>query len=279
MKYVTLAIIAVLIFGVAASPVFSGTAFAQTEEQEQKQQISDEKKAQHAENSEIKDKKQQVSDEKKAQRSVDQKDISYSDLKHKLDNYCDMTPQQKRQFHNDYPQLKMSDPNCGPSDHTKGHDKPHRDIKEQRSQLIEKFSNFSEDRKQKMQDRLDAMKEKRGVQNQNTIKERFSGLTADERQAEIDKIREERKLEREAQQNMTMEEKLESLSKLKEKMQERRESHVSPLEQMSLGFTPNDVMCAEDKELVIRASSGMPTCVSSDTAVLLINRGLVTFTE
>lgn len=260
MKYVTFAIMAALIFGVAASPVFSnGLAFAQTGEH--------------------KEQKQQISDEKKAQRSADHQDINYSDLQYKLDNYCDMTAQEKRQFHNDYPQLKMSDPNCGPSDHTKGHDKTHRDIKEHRSQLIEKFSNFSEERKQKMQDRLDAMKEKRGVQNQNTIKERFSGLTAQEKQAEIDKIREERKLERESQKNMTMEEKQASLAKLKEKMQERRESHVSPFEQMSLGFTPHDVMCAEDRELVIRVSSGMPTCLSYDTAVLLINRGLVTFSE
>ena len=251
---------AVLIFGVAASPVLSnGLVFAQSEEKytdkEKKEQRSDEAKQQRIETQDKKPQQTQTPKDKKEQRVESSKDKKETSVDKKE------ISKDKREISKDKKEQRRAN------------------FEEKKAHYMEKFSKFSAEKKQKMQDRLDAMIEKRDISNQNIIKERHSSLTIQERQAEIDKIREERKLEREAQVNMTMEEKQASLAKLKEKMQERRALYASPSEQMSLGLAPHDVICAEDREKVIRVSNGMPTCLVYDTAVLLIDRGLVTYPE
>ncbi len=47
----------------------------------------------------------------------------------------------------------------------------------------------------------------------------------------------------------------------------------SPLEQIKSGISPNNVVCKEEFQLVIKAEDGSPACVTSDTAQKLIERG------
>jgi len=48
---------------------------------------------------------------------------------------------------------------------------------------------------------------------------------------------------------------------------------LAPLKQISLGVIASDVVCKEGLELIIKASTGSPACVSSSTALALVDRG------
>ena len=48
---------------------------------------------------------------------------------------------------------------------------------------------------------------------------------------------------------------------------------LAPLKQISSGVIASDVVCKEGLELIIKASTGSPACVSSSTALTLVDRG------
>ncbi len=48
---------------------------------------------------------------------------------------------------------------------------------------------------------------------------------------------------------------------------------LAPLKQISSGVSASDVVCKEGLELIIKASTGSPACVSSSTALALVERG------
>ena len=145
---------------------------------------------------------------------------------------------------------------------------------ERKQHLMDRFEQLSDERRLALQERLDAMKEKRTAH-----KERFADMSPEERKDQIQKIREERRAEREARQNMTPEERQAYIDELRNKAREHRESRVSPYEQMGLGLDPTDIVCAEGKELVIKVSNGLPRCLGPDATVILIDRGVVAYPD
>ena len=40
-----------------------------------------------------------------------------------------------------------------------------------------------------------------------------------------------------------------------------------------------EIVCDENRELVVKVSTGLPTCLKSDTALVLLDRGIVTYPE
>ena len=78
---------------------------------------------------------------------------------------------------------------------------------------------------------------------------------------------------------MTAEERAIFLEDLKNKVKERRENSISPYVQMSMGADPAEIVCPEEQELVIRTSNGMPSCMSYNTATILVDRGIVNYPE
>jgi len=314
-----------LIFGVAAAPILSGTAFAQSEgtteaEKLKKEQRSDESKKEKAQQREAAEKKKQASKDKKQQR---ESSMEHNDFKRAVsDKKSEISKEERKAI-----------------------------FEKKRAQMMQKYS---EDKKQKLQVKLDAMKQKQqvkldlntstgndnginsdnindivyklesicqsstdeqnkfysthaeydqeilmsicGIENKDdrfnkffehmddlyrkdvtSTPQGFADMSIEERQSMIQKIRDERKIQRATQQDMSIEEKQASLEKIKQKMQDRRDSYVSPTKQISLGVNPTDVVCAEDKKLVIKVSSGMPTCLNPGSAILLIDKGIVTY--
>ncbi len=167
---------AVLIFGVAAAPIFSnGMVFAQTEKE-----VAIEKKEKTAAKKEVSIEKKQTSVEKK-EKTAEQRasDGKYSDLAYKIENFCDMTYKEKLQFYADYPTINMANPHCGSSEDTEQtyadrdqlaadrvqmaldkQEKRDAALKEKKAQLKEKFANMPEEKKQALKGKLDAMKQK-----------------------------------------------------------------------------------------------------------------------
>jgi len=54
---------------------------------------------------------------------------------------------------------------------------------------------------------------------------------------------------------------------------------LSPLKQIQQGILPEDVLCKESFELLLKSNSGMPACVAPKTAEKLISRGWGTHTD
>jgi len=44
-----------------------------------------------------------------------------------------------------------------------------------------------------------------------------------------------------------------------------------------MGLDHIEITCAEEKELVIKVSNGKPICMMYDTAITLIDRGIVSY--
>ena len=252
MKYVTFAIMAVLIFGVAVAPVFSnGVAFAQTQKE-----VAIEKKQNTIEKKEAAAEKKQNTIEKKD--AIDKKEKTVAKKEAAIEKKQNTV--EKKQISKEKRQANYT---------------------ENKEKLKEKFANMPEERKQQFQEKIAAMKEKRALMNHtdNSMKERFSDMTPEDRKVVIQKIHEERKAERDARNNMSAEEKQALLEEHIAAMKEKRENYVSPRDQVGLGLAPEDITCAEDKELVIRISNGMPTCLGPDAVFILMDRGIIAYPE
>ena len=78
---------------------------------------------------------------------------------------------------------------------------------------------------------------------------------------------------------MTTEEKQAYLEDRREKAKEARANSVSLYQQMALGADSQDIVCPEEKELVIKVSNGLPKCLSSNAALMLIDRGVVAYPD
>ena len=113
----------------------------------------------------------------------------------------------------------------------------------------------------------------------DSSRERFADMSSEERQTEIQQIREDRKAVREARQNMTDEERQADSDDRREKARESRANNVSIYQQMALGADNQDIVCPEEKELVIKVSNGSPKCLGSNAVLMLIDRGVVAYPD
>ena len=150
-----------------------------------------------------------------------------------------------------------------------------------RLEFQERFSNMPEEKQQALQGKFDAMQEKRNAmqQNRESMKAQFADMTPEERQTAIQEIRDKRSAERDARQNMTTEERQALIDTRIAEVKEKRENYVSPRAQIGLGLAPEDIICAEGKELVVRVSNGMPMCFGSDAVLVLMDRGIIAYPE
>lgn len=259
MKSIQFAIMAVLIFGVAVSPVFSnGLAFAQTEGEipVEEGEIPVEQREDPAEQTESTAEQQKSAREQKAS----EKEQRVSEQQQRV------SEQQERVSDKERP--RISD------------ERRLANFEENRARLADRIGNLPEEQRQTIQDRLDVMQHKRASMHNNTQSHaNFMGLSDEDRQSKLGEIREKRLELREARMNMTPEERQALFDENKERLMEVRENYVSPRLQFGFGVPTDEVICVEGKELVIRVSNGMPTCLSSDGVVLLMDRGIVTYPE
>jgi|GEM_PF-1371965 len=80
---------------------------------------------------------------------------------------------------------------------------------------------------------------------------------------------------RERASDMTDEEKQELRAEFIEKAKDMRHAWISPRTQMTAGLDAADVECREGFSLVMKASNGVAMCLYADTALKMIDRGIV----
>jgi hypothetical protein len=74
---------------------------------------------------------------------------------------------------------------------------------------------------------------------------------------------------------MTNEEKQKLREEFIEKAKDMQLAWISPRTQITAGIDASEVECREGFSLVMKASNGVPMCLKSDTALKMIDRGIV----
>jgi hypothetical protein len=101
---------------------------------------------------------------------------------------------------------------------------------------------------------------------------------SDERKSTIlDRIAEMQEFKMEMRDNtsdLTDEEKQELRAQFIEKAKNMQLAWISPHHQMNVGINADEIECREGHSLVMKKSNGVPMCLSADTALIMIERGI-----
>lgn len=259
MKYITYAVIAALMFGMAIAPsIHDGLAFAQNEQN----QASNDTPTHRGDNSTSS--REHASMENKGS-SIDKKEMM-KEKKH--------ISVEKKQVSQDKKEMTIEKKKISK-------EKRSTNLEEKKSRLMERYSTMSNDHILQLQNRLQHMQEAH-----DPMKEKLDAGVAlrlsfseSERDRVYQNTKEQRLSDRMAQLNQSPEQRAAQIEDLKQKVIERRYTTISPYVQVILGSDLTDVICPLDRYLVIRNSDGMPNCMSYYTATTLINRGLVSYPE
>ena len=214
-------------------------------------------------------------------------EITDSEKLDRISKWCDMTPEEREDYKRDHHD-SMKD---------KMHDKMS-DVAKDR--LAGKMSDMSPRLKAMIMEkhdisdeRMDEIKAKYREKHGDLSDERKSDLKmkyreymskvrdnmSDERKSEIhDRIAEMKAFKadlRERASTMTDEEKQELRADFIEKAKDMQLAWISPRVQMHAGVDVADIECREGFGLVMKASNGVAMCLKADTALKMIDRGIV----
>lgn len=163
--------------------------------------------------------------------------------------------------------MKLSDK----SDRLKAMIMEKRDISDERrdeirAKYIEKHGDLDEKKselKMKFKDHMKTMRMEISDERKSSIHDRLAEMKAFK--AEL----------REKSSEMTDEEKQELRAEFIEKAKDMQLAWISPRTQMTVGIDSAEVECREGFSLVMKASNGVAMCLKADTALKMIDRGLV----
>ncbi len=219
----------------------------------------------------------------------------------KISEWCEMTPEEREDFKRDHKgdmKVKMTDKKYdGMSDMAKDRmsnvakDKMHDKMKlsDQSPRLKamimtkhditdERMDEIKMKFKAKHGDLTDAEKSDLKMKFKSHMSKVKSNLT-DEQKSDIhDRIAEMKAFKadlRERASDMTDKEKQELRAEFIEKAKDMRHAWISPRTQMTAGVDSADVECREGFNLVMKASNGVAMCLYADTALKMIDRGIV----
>jgi len=193
------------------------------------------------------------------------------DKKHDFDGMSDMAKDRmsdvaKDKLHEN--KMKMSDK----SDRIKAMIMDKRDISDERRdeikmKYIEKHGDLTDEKKSKLkmkfEDHMKTMKHKISDERKSDIHDRLAEMKAFK--AEL----------RERSSELTDEEKQQFRENFIEKAKDMQLAWISPRTQMTAGIDAADVECREGFSLVMKASNGVAMCLKADTALKMIDRGIV----
>lgn len=132
--------------------------------------------------------------------------------------------------------------------------------------------------REKYGDKSDEMKMEIKMKYKDHISKMRSQIT-DERKAEIhDRLAEMKAFKaelREKSSDLTDEEKQQLREDFIEKAKDLQLAWITPHTQMAVGVDAADVECREGFDLVMKASNGAAMCLKADTALKMIDRGIV----
>jgi len=201
----------------------------------------------------------------------DYKKKHHDNKNHDFDNMSDMAKDRMSDVAKDkHHELKMK--YSEKSDRIKAMIMDKRDISDERADEIKmKFeAKFGEDSdkkrseiKMKYKDHMLKMKFKMSDERKSDVHDRLAEMKA--YKAEL----------REKSSDMSDEEKQQLREEFIEKAKDMQLAWISPRTQITAGVDPVDVECREGFSLVMKASNGVAMCLKADSALKMIDRGIV----
>ena len=274
MKYVTFAIMAVLIFGVAAAPIFSnGMVFAQTEKE-----VAIEKKEKTAAKKEVSTEKKQVSTEKKektaakkkiAEEIQEQRRAELEERRAELEEKRD-AQQEKR----DAQQEKRDTQQEKRTAAKELEEKRHAASEEKKRLLKAKLDEQVRIDRERMQERIDAMK------NRSPMTDAINRLNPANSLCGAGTIFDDasNSCVLGKHQNTPLDKTGTYFEKLRHTIAEQKRSQDNLFRQITMLMNLVDSMC-EGKVIVAGVSDGKLRCIDSDRAFNMHSRGLVILVE
>ena len=204
-------------------------------------------------------------------------EITDSEKLDRISKWCDMTPEEREDYkkeHRDTMKDKVSDRirMSDMSPRLKAMIMEKHDISDEKRDEIkmkyrEKHGELTDERKSelkmKFKDHMKAMKIKMSDERRSEIHDRLADMKAFK--AEL----------RERASDMTDDEKQQLREKFIEKAKDMQLAWISPRTQITAGIDAAEVECREGFSLVMKASNGVPMCLRADTALKMIDRGIV----
>ena len=215
----------------------------------------------------------------------------------RISEWCEMTPEEREDYKKEHHDTDKRLDYAGMSDMTKDrmsdvakdklHDKMKYSDKSDRLQAMimtkhditdERMDEIKMKFKEKHGDLTDAKKSELKMKFKNHMANVKHNLT-DEQKSDIhDRIAEMKAFKadlRERASDMTDEEKQELRADFIEKAKDMQLAWISPRTQMTAGLDTADVECREGFSLVMKASNGVAMCLYADTALKMIDRGII----
>jgi len=202
----------------------------------------------------------------------------------RISKWCDMTPDERKDYKKEHHgemkdkmhdkvmdkkhAMKLSDK----SDRIKAMIMDKRDISDEKREeikmkYIEKHGDLTDKKKSELKmkfaNHMKHMKYKISDERKSDIHDRLAEMKAFK--AEL----------RERSSEMTDEEKQELRSEFIEKAKDMQLAWITPRTQMTAGIDAAEVECREGFSLVMKASNGVAMCLKADTALKMIDRGIV----
>ncbi len=192
----------------------------------------------------------------------------------KASKWCDMTPEEREDYAKDHMKDKVSErirmSDMSPRLKSMIVDK-HDIFDEKREEIKMKYrekhgeltDEQKSDLKMKFKDHMKKVKIKMSDERRSAIHDRLSDMKA---------FKEEL---RERASDMTDEEKQQLREDFIKKAKDMQLAWISPRTQITAGIDAAEVECREGFSLVMKASNGVPICLKANTALKMIDRGLV----
>lgn len=204
----------------------------------------------------------------------------------KISKWCNMTPEEREDYKKEHhDELKDSDRMHDKMD--KLHDKMmFSDLSPRLKEMIKSKHDISDERideiKMKYREKHGDKSDEKRAEIKMKFKEHMAKMKfkmSDERKSEIQERLAEMKAFkaelREKASEMTDEQKQQLREDFIEKAKDMQLAWISPRIQMTAGVDAADVECREGFSLVMKASNGVAMCIKADTALKMIDRGIV----
>ncbi|MEX0862027.1 ABC transporter substrate-binding protein [Nitrosopumilus sp.] len=208
-----------------------------------------------------------------------------ADFVERASKWCEMTPEEREEYKKEHHDVmkdnmhdKMSDVAkdklkmklSDKSDRLKAMIMTKHDITDERTDEIrmkyeEKYGDLNEvksELKMKFQDHMKSVKVKLSDERKASIHDRLAEMKAFK--AEL----------REKTSELTDEQKQQLREEFIEKAKDMQLAWISPRTQIAAGVDVAEVECREGFTLVMKASNGVPICLTSDTALRMIDKGI-----
>ena len=231
----------------------------------------------------MKDKKHHMDYNKMCELSESERaaEIDDSDKLERLSNWCEMTPEEREDYKKEHHDGAMDDKKHAMKMELSEKSNPfkemmimdkQRDLSDERREeikmkYIEKHGELTDEKKSelksKFEDHMKTMKHNISDERKSDIHDRLAEMKAFK--AEL----------REKSSELSNEEKQQLREEFIEKAKDMRLAWISPRIQMTVGVDAAEVECREGFSLVMKTSNGAAMCLKADSALKMIDRGIV----